>query len=388
MSASSPSRGLYVHFPYCDRRCPYCDFVLATPRLAPSAAYTDALLREWDAHRAHEGVGPLRTLYIGGGTPSLWDPAELGRFVARLEADRGFASDAERTLEANPEQVDARWLAAVLALGFNRISLGVQSISPDGLKRLGRTHDPERARGAIACLREAARDGLLRSFSVDLIYGWEGQSMAAWRDELEALHDLAAAPHLSLYALTVEPRTVLGKKIREGLVPPPDDGLQADMMFAARETLAARGLAHYEVSSWAAPGHRAVHNGLYWDMAPWIGLGAGAAGFTGVRRYRNQPVIRRYLEACAVDLPDRAVIEAEASEPDEADLAFDAVMTGLRRLDVGLSLSPALEARFSGPIAAGIAAGRLTRVTSLDERRLRLTDEGLRYMDDVLLTFL
>lgn len=385
MSGGSPSRGLYVHFPYCDRRCPYCDFVLATPRLAPSAAYTDALLREWEAHRVHEGAGPLRTLYIGGGTPSLWDPAELGRFVGRLEADRGFVPGAERTLEANPEQVDARWLAEVHALGFNRISLGVQSLSAEGLQRLGRAHDPARALSAISLLRAALDEGRLGSFSVDLIYGWQGQTMAAWRAELEALLDHASPPHLSLYALTVESRTVLGKRVRDGLIPPPDDGLQADMMFAARALLTARGLAHYEVSSWAASGHRAVHNGLYWDMAPWIGLGAGAAGFTGGRRYRNQPVIRRYLEACAGAAADLAAIEAEASAPDDAELAFDAVMTGLRRLDVGLALTEALETRFASPIAAGIDAGRLVRG---DGGRLRLTDAGLRYMDDVLLTFL
>ncbi len=385
MSAASPSSGLYIHFPYCDRRCPYCDFVLATPRVAPSAAYTDALLAEWRALRVHEGEGPLATLYVGGGTPSLWDPAELARLVRALEEDRGFAPAAERTLEANPEQVDARWLDAVFALGFNRISLGVQSITSDGLERLGRAHDPARALDAIASLRAAQREGALRSFSVDLIYGWQGQTMDAFRDELAALHDVSAAPHLSLYALTVETRTVLGKKVRDGLVPPPDDGLQADMMFSARELLAARGLTHYEVSSWAAPGHGAVHNGLYWDMAPWIGLGAGAAGFTGARRYRNQPVIRRYLEGCAAPALTTAAVEAEASTPDADELAFDAVMTGLRRLDVGLALTPALEARFAGPVAAGIAAGRLVRG---DGGRLRLTDAGLRFMDDVLLTFL
>jgi len=375
-----------VHFPYCDRRCPYCDFVLVTPKAVPSRAYTDALLTEWSWRRPIEVDGPLGTLYLGGGTPSLWDPVELARLVARLEADVGFVAGAERTIEANPEQVTEAWLDAVTALGFNRVSLGVQSLDDDALVRLGRAHGRQGAEAALGLLAAARSDGRLQSFSLDLIYGWQGQTLTMWRAELAEVLARWAPPHLSLYALTVEPRTVLGKKVREGLARGPDDGLQAEMMFEARRILRDAGMVHYEVSSWATPGHIAVHNSRYWDMSPWVGLGAGAAGFTGARRYRNQAVIRRYLEAIAADRP--LDLEDESSLPNARDLAFDAVMTGLRRLDLGLLWTLALAGHFEAAARREEAAGRLVFEPNADGLRVRLTDEGLRFMDDVLLALL
>lgn len=392
-SASAPTEarpeaegGIYVHFAYCARRCVYCDFALATPRRIPVTAYTDALIAELGA-LARGGLslgGSARTLYVGGGTPSLWDPRELGRFLATVEREVGLSAGAELTLEANPEDVTEAWLEAVLALGVNRISLGVQSLEPTTLASLSRAHGVSGAVQAMTRLAEAHARGHLRSFSVDLIYGHAGQTMAAWEAELELMVTRFGPPHLSLYALTVEPRTVLGLEVRRGKSAAPDDGLQGDMLFAARDRLAGHGYTHYEVSSWARPGHVAVHNSAYWELRPWLGLGAGAHGFIGGRRMRNEARPARYVE----QLAKGGLAHVEVEAPDAATLAFERVLTGLRRLDLGVVL-PALDARrFAVPIAGSRDEGWLTVEAEPEGAlRLRLTDRGLRFMDDVLLAF-
>lgn len=367
--------GLYVHFAYCARRCHYCDFALATPRNIPAARYTDALLAEL-ADAAPELAGRARTLYVGGGTPSLWPLPELTRFLRAARAAPGLAGDAEITLEANPEDVTDDWLAGVLDLGVNRVSLGVQSLDPGRLAGLSRVHDLATAEAALDRLARAFAAKRLASFSVDLMYGLPGQSLADWLAELHALTARWSPPHLSLYALTVEPSTVLGLRTRRGQLSQPDDALQADMMFAARDRLGALGYAHYEVSSWALPGHLARHNSAYWELRPWLGLGAGAHGFVGGRRTRNEPRPSRYVEQALAT--GRAIAESE--RPDAATLAFEAILTGLRRLDRGVDLP---DERFDAVVAAEVLAGRLTR----QGHRIRLTDLGLRYMDDVLLAF-
>lgn len=372
--------GIYVHFAYCARRCAYCDFALATPKAVPAARYTDALIAELAA-KAPLLPGPARTLYVGGGTPSLWPPAELARFLAAARTSPGLAPDAELTLEANPEDLVAPgdpWLDAVLALGANRVSLGVQSLEPATLAALGRVHDVDAALAASASLAAAHRAGRLASWSIDLMYGLPGQSLDAWRAELAAVVERFDPPHLSLYALTVEPRTVLGLAVRKGRRDAPDDALQADMMFAARDLLAARGYTHYEVSSFAREGHVARHNSAYWELRPWLGLGAGAHQFVGGRRATNEGRPARYLERIAEH--GDATVEAEV--PDADTLAFERVLVGLRRLDIGLARGD-VAARFDPVVAAEVAAGRLVA----SDGRVRLTNLGLRFMDDVLLAF-
>lgn len=376
---SGPETGLYVHFPYCARRCDYCDFTLTTPRQIPADRYTDALLAELELRLAAHPVSALRTLYVGGGTPSLWPEPELARFLVGVRARVPLRAGAELTLEANPDEVDAAFLAQRVELGVNRISLGVQSLDEARLAALSRTHGRSGALDALAALRKAHDEGALRSYSVDLMYGLPGQSLGGWLGELSELLDLAAPPHLSLYALTIEPRTTLAFRIRRGEATAPDDGLQADMMFAARELLARRGYVHYEVSSWAKPGHLAVHNSAYWDMTPYLALGAGAHGFVDGVRYRNEPRPSRYVERALSGEP----VEVGSERPDTETLEFERVLTGLRRLDVGLGIDSALRARIGEAIALEVARGRV-----IDEgARLRLTDLGLRFMDEVLLTF-
>ncbi|MCC6620086.1 MAG: radical SAM family heme chaperone HemW [Deltaproteobacteria bacterium] len=364
--------GVYVHFPYCAHRCSYCDFALVTPRAIPAARYTDAVLAEL-ALRVALGQDPrlAKTLYVGGGTPSLWPVSEL----ARLLADIPRAPDAEVTLEANPEQCTAAWLADVTALGVNRVSLGVQSLDDAELARLTRAHGVAGAEAALDALAGAHSRGALRSFSVDLIYGLPDQTADAFLAQLDRLVARWAPPHLSLYALTVEPRTVLARDIRRGVVAAPDDALQGDLVFVLRDHLAARGYLHYEVSSWARPGHLAVHNAAYWDMSPYLGLGAGAHGFVGGERWSNLTRPSRYIdEALAGRLP-----VATAERPDARTLAFERLMTGLRRLDVGLAWGDDL-APFADGLATFVAEGQLARGGD----RLRVTDRGLRFLDALL----
>lgn len=370
--------GLYVHFAYCARRCVYCDFALATPRTIPAEAYTNALIAELEARLERHGVPrAARTLYVGGGTPSLWPQAELGRFMEAVARAMPLVPGAEVTLEANPEEVDDAMVDGLVSLGINRVSLGVQTLDEAQLLRLSRAHDAARAESALATLAAAHRAGRLRSYSVDLMYGLPGETLAGWLTRLEDLVTRYRPPHLSCYALTVEARTVLGLDVRKGRVAPPDDGLQAEMLFSARDLLKGLGYTHYEVSSWAQPGHLAVHNSAYWEMRPYLALGAGAHGFLGGLRYRNEGRPSRYIERVTDGHPD---VESELITPETA--RFERLMTGLRRLDIGVALGPE-DAHDWTRIDEEVARGRLIR----EGDRIRLTDLGVRYMDDVLLAF-
>lgn len=367
--------GLYVHFAYCARRCVYCDFALATPKSIPADRYTDALIAELAGVAPTLG-GPARTFYVGGGTPSLWPTTELARFLAAARTSPGIAPDAECTLEANPEEVTDTWLADVIGLGINRISLGIQSLDDGQLTQLSRVHGRAGAIAALERLHDAHAANRLRSYSIDLMYGLPGQTLDQWASDLTTLLDRYAPPHLSLYALTVEPTTVLGLRIRKGQAASPDDTLQGDMMFRARDLLATRGYTHYEVSSWARPGHIAQHNSAYWELRPWLGLGAGAHAFVAGRRTRNEARPSRYIDRIAAT--GDAVVDVET--PDPATLAFERLLTGLRRLDIGT----VPDARFAEAIAREIAAGNLIA----EGPRVRLSDRGLRFMDDVLLALM
>ncbi|MFT7580592.1 MAG: oxygen-independent coproporphyrinogen-3 oxidase, partial [Myxococcota bacterium] len=330
MSASpSASGGVYVHFPYCAHRCVYCDFTLTTPKTIPHERYTDALLAELELRRATLH-GPARSLYIGGGTPSLWALDALGRFIAATRDRIGLTDDAEVTVEANPNQVTQAWLGGMRRLGVNRLSVGVQALRDPLLQAISRRHTVEQA---LACVAQVTAGGF-RSFSVDLMFGLPGQTLAGWRDDLARMAELEP-PHLSVYNLTVEPGTVLAKQVAAGLVTIPSEEVQTEMLFAAETVLTEAGWEHYEVSSYARPGHRAVHNAGYWDGSPYMALGAGAHGFDGAHRYHNDTRVKRYVETALGGGDPTA--ESEWVTPDNRD--FERVMTGLRRLTDGVDLA-------------------------------------------------
>jgi len=324
---------LYVHVPFCARRCSYCDFAIAVRREVPSGEFVDAVLREWAGWQrdpALDGVTSLRTLYFGGGTPSLLDPAELSRLVDGLRALRPLDPDAEVTLEANPENVTAPAVAAWRAAGINRVSLGVQSFHPRVLTWMHRTHDVHAVHRAVDVLRS----GGIADLSLDLIFAVPDMLERDWAADLDQA--LALAPeHLSLYGLTVEPATPLGRwTARAEVLPAADDRYAAEFLLA-HERLGSAGFEHYEVSNYGRPGHRARHNSGYWRRAPFIGLGPSAHSGFGRRRRWNRPAWASYHRAVSTGA---SIVEQEERLDDE-QVRLEDLYLGLRTVEgVGADL--------------------------------------------------
>ncbi len=286
--------GLYVHVPFCLTRCGYCDFNTYAGLDHLAGAYVRALAKEAElAALAWTGV-PFVSIFLGGGTPTMLPPGTIRLLLGSLRGRFAVEARAEVTSEANPDTVDAGYLAALREAGITRLSLGVQSFDLAVLEALERIHSPESARGAFAAARQAGFDNV----NLDLIYGANGESLESWRETLgEAI---ALRPeHLSCYALTIEPATPLGRKVAAGLVPAPDPDLQAEMYDLACGALREAGYRHYEVSNWAQPGFECVHNLGYWEERPYLGLGAGAHSFSDGRRWWNVRPPQQYLAEVA-----------------------------------------------------------------------------------------
>jgi putative oxygen-independent coproporphyrinogen III oxidase len=345
MTEETARAGVYVHFPWCLAKCPYCDFVsYASPEPAiDHTGYADAVIREIEARAPLLAGRRVHTVFFGGGTPSLWHPRELGRVLARVREALPVADDLEVTVECNPSSLDEERARALAGVGVNRVSIGVQSLADARLRHLGRLHDADDAREAV---RGALRAGVER-VSADLIFGLPDQSPAQARDEAIELVDLGLA-HLSCYQLTIEPGTRFGDLARRGRLPLADDGAVAESFLAVDEALHGRGLRHYEVSNYARPGHEARHNLGYWRGDEYLGLGCAAVGFSrddiggaagdagparGVR-YRNPVRPERFVEATRGARPSPAGAGdgiSEASEGlDAATLLRERVMLGLR----------------------------------------------------------
>ena len=256
--------GVYAHTPFCSRRCDYCAFATWDDRLHLLDRYVDGLVRE--AREA--GLRPATSVFLGGGTPSLLEPAQLQRVLDAIPR----TASAEVTVECNPDTLSLDKLAGYRDAGVTRISLGVQSMVPHVLASLGRSHDPANVEAAVGWIREAGYE----TFNLDLIYGAAGESVDDWRTTLEEALALEP-PHVSAYGLTVEPGTPLaGQPDRH-----PDDDDQADKYLLAEELLTGAGLASYEVSNWARPGHECEHNRLYWSQGDYRGLGSRPATSRG-----------------------------------------------------------------------------------------------------------
>ena len=275
--------GVYVHVPFCRTRCDYCAFATWTDRPHLIGDYLTAV--GTDIERAvAAGMEPATSVFVGGGTPSLVPPAELAAVLAAIP----LADGAEVTVECNPDDVTQELLETYVGAGVSRVSIGVQSMVPHVLAALGRTHDQANVSRAIT----AARAVGLPTFNVDVIYGSTGESLGDWRTTLERLLELDP-PHVSAYALTVEPGTPLAADPARH----PDDDMQAEEYELADELLAAAGLANYEVSNWARPGHECRHNLLYWGQHDYLGFGCAAHSHRAGRRWWNVRTPERYIEA-------------------------------------------------------------------------------------------
>lgn len=277
---------LYIHIPYCHSKCSYCDFY-STPRAERAEAYIDALVGEYGLRRHEVDGAPLRTIYIGGGTPSSLPPSMLGRIVEAVDT----SAVEEFTVEVNPEDVTPDMVASLRDMGVSRISMGVQSLDDAELRAIGRRHSAARAVEAAGIIARC-----FDNFSLDVIFGLPGQTLESLGRTLSGILDLNPA-HISAYLLSYEPGTRLYAQLLAGKVVEATDE-QAERMYAlVEDTLATRGYDHYEISNYARPGCRSLHNSSYWDMTPYLGLGVSAHSFDGLTRRFNPSDISGYISA-------------------------------------------------------------------------------------------
>lgn len=352
-----PGFGVYVHIPFCARRCHYCDFNTYEGQHALHATYADALVAEIESFA--EPRPAATSVFFGGGTPTLLAPATLGRILAAIAARFGLAPGAEVTVEANPETAGEAVFEALLEAGFNRFSIGVQSGADHVLAGLGRTHSAARALGALRAARRAGAGDL----NADLIFGSPWESSGDWRASLEAV--IAEGPdHVSTYALTVEEGTPLHTLVATGRVPDVDPDVQAQRWELACELLAGAGYERYEVSNHARPNRASRHNLLYWSAGDYEGFGAGAHGHVAGRRYWRTRLPRDYV--AALGRGASTVAGSETLAPDER--AGEALMLGLR-LTSGVDLGG-----FARRFGAGALARRRRRIDELAAAGLVVRD--------------
>ena len=370
--------GLYVHFPYCLSKCPYCDFASTVAPKVPQARYAAAVLRELQL-RAEQAPGRrVDSLFFGGGTPSLWEPRFVGEVLEGINRLYPLEGGVEITLEANPGAADAERFAAYRALGINRLSIGVQSFESQTLGALGRGHDGPAAERAFAAARRAG----FSNVSMDFIYGVQGQTVA--QVEADARRAVALGPeHLSAYALTLEKEALaeevpLARQLARGEVTlPPEDEVIA-MSTAVREIYASAGLRRYEISNYARPGFHSRHNTLYWTGGEYLAVGVGATGYLAGKehqgaRYSNLRSAEQYLTA----------VEAGAS-PEASREVLGAKELFEERVAMGLRLSGGLDLRATCEAFGEKYEARETQVEWLasrgllrrDQGRVRLTDAG------------
>ena len=374
-----PPLSLYIHLPWCVRKCPYCDFNSHAAQDLPEAAYIDALLL--DLERALPDIWGRRihSVFFGGGTPSLFSADGIDRILTGVRTLTQLMPGAEITLEANPGTVEAARFAGFREAGVTRVSLGIQSFNPRHLKALGRIHDDAEARRA-AELAAVHFD----TFNLDLMFALPGQTLA------EALADLDTAltfrpPHLSAYHLTLEPNTPFGHTAPPNL---PDDDLAADMQVAIESRLNEAGLVHYETSAYARPGHASRHNLNYWQFGDYLGIGAGAHSKLSfadriVRQMRTKHP-QQYMDAVKA-----GAHVADARTLTRDDLPFEFMMNALRLTD-GVP-APLFEARTGLPLivcASALERARIRGLLEADPTRLKPTLQGQHFLNDLLELFL
>lgn len=377
--------GMYFHWPYCQRKCPYCDFNSYSVDSIPHDEMLHGYLDEWHRRKDRVSSGRLVSVYFGGGTPSLMRPMDIAAVLDAISKEHPL-DQAEITAEVNPNSAPLDYLKEIKKAGVNRLSIGVQSFQNDILAFLGRLHDAQQARRTIEFAREAG----FESIGMDLIIG----SAPSGPEHLQRDLDLTAqlkVEHISAYLLTIEPDTHFGWLAQKG------EPIQCSEKEARRQYLEVRrflissGFDHYEISNYSLPGRQAVHNSLYWSGETYLGLGPGACSYRapmeGLPGYRceNLRDPNEYLARC-----DTLTMEETLSE---VDVARETLMTGLRRMK-GLSEAEFTQrtgwdllGAFNTPIENMIQSGLLFWDTGVQARRLKLTEEGILFADQVILTF-
>ena len=373
-----PPLALYIHLPWCERKCPYCDFNSHEARVIPQEAYVDALLRDLEGDLELAQGRPVATLFIGGGTPSLSSPVAISRLLAGIGSLLQLSPDLEATMEANPGSAEAGKFAGFRAAGITRLSLGIQSFDDACLQALGRVHNSDQARAAI----EYARAAGFASFNIDLMHGLPGQSAeAAATDLRKAL--AFAPPHLSWYQLTIEPNTVFHKR------PPqlPSEDALADIQQAGEALLAAAGYGQYEVSAYSRPGLRCRHNLNYWSFGDYLGIGAGAHGKITdadgrIQRYHKTRQPGDYLAASS------GTFTTGSRELERADIVGEFMLNALR-LNEGFKRD-LFEARTGldfTVIEPQLLKLQERELLVCDHRGIRASALGRRFLDSVIAEF-
>lgn len=371
------ARALYVHWPFCLKRCPYCDFNSHVRATVDAAEWARALLADM-LHEARLTAGaPLDSVFFGGGTPSLMPPELVGALLEEAERLWGFAPGVEITLEANPSSVEAKNFAALAAAGVNRVSLGLQALDDEVLRFLGRLHD---AREGLAALEMAQRHFARVSF--DLIYARPGQTPTQWEAELARALSFGTG-HLSLYQLTIEPGTRFATDVRQGAFAPLDDDPAADLFALTRELTDAAGLPAYEVSNHARPGEESRHNLTYWRYRDYAGIGPGAHGRRGGMATLRHKKPENWLEAVA----SKGNGLKEERSLGLAEQASEALLMGLR-LAEGVDLA-ALSQRFGIGREALVDSAKLGFYETIglawrEGDRFGVTPQGMPLLDALL----
>jgi putative oxygen-independent coproporphyrinogen III oxidase len=375
-----PPLALYVHLPWCLRKCPYCDFNSheAKGGLNPdtATAYLAALRADLEAALPLIWGRPVVSVFIGGGTPSLFDPQQIAELISDIRARLPLEAGCEITLEANPGTFERERFKGFRQAGVTRLSVGVQSFDDAQLKALGRVHSADQAREALA---EAA--AAFDTFNLDLMYALPGQTLDALSTELDAALSFNP-PHLSIYHLTIEPNTVFANRTPAGL---PDADLASDMLDLITEYTARAGLGRYEVSAFARDGHRCTHNLNYWQFGDYLGIGAGAHSKLSFPNRVLRQV--RWREPAA--FMAQAVKVSNENEVARKELPFEFMLNALR-LKEGVTLTQYLE-RTGLPvssIAAALAEGRQRGLLEADPARIQPTARGFDFLNDLQQLFL
>jgi putative oxygen-independent coproporphyrinogen III oxidase len=374
-----PPLALYVHLPWCERKCPYCDFnSYQSTGAPPFEGYVTRLLQDLEGESVHSAGRDIQSVFIGGGTPSLFPQDSLARLLGGIGDHVMLADDAEITLEANPGSAEAAKFSALRAAGVNRLSIGIQSFNDASLRALGRVHDSRQALAAV----DAARSAGFERFNIDLMHGLPGQTVAMALEDLEQALALQP-PHLSWYQLTLEPNTAFHRS------PPtlPVEDLLAEIQDRGEELLLAHGYEQYEVSAWARPGHACRHNLNYWQFGDYIGIGAGAHGKLtlapgrAIMRTRKTRAPQDYLDGGGAPVCHR-----EAVAEDELVLEF--LMNALRlREGVPIALFEQRTGLSRDRLEPMLHSLREEGLMQAQEDRLGTTAQGFRFLNLVLQRF-
>jgi oxygen-independent coproporphyrinogen-3 oxidase len=377
-AASTQPLAIYIHWPFCRSKCPYCDFNSHVRERIDEGGWTRALVADLDRQAALAPDREVASIFFGGGTPSLMPPETAATLIERVKAYWPVAPNLEITLEANPNSAEAERFAGFAEAGVNRLSLGVQALDPAALKFLGRAHGADEARAAIALARAH-----FPRYSFDLIYTRPAQSLDAWQAELDEALALAGT-HLSLYQLTIEPGTQFATRAARGDIAMPEDDLAAQFFEATQDRLAAAGLPAYEISNHARPGAECRHNLAYWRYEDYLGVGPGAHGRVTTATGRVATQHRRAPEAWLA----APVLETTPIAPETA--IEEMLMMGLRlaegvpRARIEAVAGRDVEALFGAALPRLAEGGFIT----LDEERLAATADGRQRLNSVLATLL